>query len=269
MNNNPIGIFDSGVGGLSVLKQVVKKLPHESIVYFGDTARCPYGTKPMETVYEYSKQICNYLIKEHNVKAIVIACNTATIASIDKLKKEFTIPIIGVPDFGALDAHSCTVNHEIGLLATDGTIKSGYYQKKLMNLDDVHHVIGQGCPNLVLDVESNDFDSEKVVQHIKEYTKEMVDAGVDTIILGCTHFPFVKDTIAKNIPEGITIVDPANKTVDYIQMYLMENDLFAKASNVATIDLYSSSDHNETMKALAKSILNEDKEVTKVDIDNY
>ncbi|WP_423364529.1 glutamate racemase [Mycoplasma sp. P36-A1] len=269
MNNSPIGIFDSGVGGLSVLKKVVKVLPNESIVYFADTARCPYGPKTLDTIYNYSKQICNFLISQHKVKAIIIACNTATIASIDRLKLDFDIPIIGVPDYGAQDANEQTINKKIGLLATDATVNSNYYQNKLKGYDQENIIIGQGCPEFVLDVESNNFAGDTVEKHVKEYTEEMVKEGVDTIILGCTHFPFLKDTINKVLNNSVKIIDPADSTVNYVASYLKEHNLLASDNNKASIELFSSSDHNETLISLIKGILNEDKTVTQIDIDTY
>jgi len=268
MAKRSIGIFDSGVGGLSVLQEVVKVLPNEDLVYFADSARCPYGTKSMDTVYEYSKQICHFLLKEHNVKKIIIACNTATIASVVRLKDDFDIPIIGVPDFGVEQALEDTKNNKVGLLATDATVKSAYYQNNLIKANPNIQVVAQGCPNFVLDVEAGKFNGEEVQSHIKEYTDGMVKAGVDTIILGCTHFPFLDQAIKEVVGPDIKIVDPANKTVAFLQKYLDENDL-VNSKHPRSIKFYSSAKDNSTLKLLVKGILNEDVEVETIDIDKY
>ena len=267
MENNKIGVFDSGVGGLSVLKEIVKVLPNESLVYFADSARCPYGTKDTETIYQFSKQICEFLVKEHNVKKIIIACNTATIASVDRLKEDFDIPVIGVPDFGVQHAYEVTKNKKIGLLATDSTVRSQYYQDNLKRLDPTIEVYGQGCPDFVLDVEAGKFDGPEVEGHVTNYTKGMLGAGVDTIILGCTHFPFLSKTISKVVGSNINLVDPADKTVQYLKEYLNDKDLTNK--NEATYEFYSSATNNDTLKLLVKEILNKDVEVETIDIDRY
>jgi len=268
MSTRAIGIFDSGVGGLSVLQEVVKVLSDEDIVYFADSARCPYGTKSMDTIYNYSKQICHFLIKEHNVKKIIIACNTATIASIERLKHDFEIPIIGVPDFGVAQALEDTKNHKIGLLATDATVKSHYYQDNLKKANPNIEVYACGCPDFVLDVEAGKFDGPEVATHVQAYTKEMVANGVDTIILGCTHFPFLKEAIEKEIPSNIEVVDPANKTVAYLKHRLHERNLVNQPHDV-NIQFFSSATNNDTLKLLAKRILNKNVNVETIDIEKY
>lgn len=269
MNSVTIGVFDSGVGGLSILRELMNRLSSGEIIYFGDTARFPYGEKTTEEIYHYSKQICNFFIKEYNTKVIIIACNTATIASIERLKKEFAIPIIGIPDFGVLSGNEITKNRKIGVLATKSTVKSGYYKNKLRALDSRNEVYEKACSQLVIDVENGNFDGAEVIQHIKEDTKELLDYGIDTLILGCTHFPFLLKSLQEVIPNRVIIVDPAYKTAEYIGEYLEENKLLDVNDKRKTVELCSSALNNETMISLAKTIFNEDKKVTTIEIDKY
>jgi glutamate racemase len=198
---------------------------------------------------------------------IIIACNTATIASIEQLQKDFSTPIIGVPDFGIQQAASETKDNKVGLLATQATVNSNYYQKGLQKLNEKIEVTACACPNFVLDVEKGDFNSEETINHIKEYTKDMLANDDDTIILGCTHFPFLKDSIQKVVGDDIHIIDPAYGTVEYVKSYLSKHNLLNE--NNASHKFFSSSDDNATLVELAQLITGSKVDVTKINIEQY
>ena len=206
----PIGIFDSGVGGLTVFSEVEKALPREEIVYFGDTARVPYGTKSKETVTKFSVENVEFLMK-HNVKLVLVACNTASSLSLDFLKRCFRVPIIGVIEPGARNAVSATRNNKIGVLGTSATIISGAYEKAVKDINRRIAVYSQSCPLFVPLVEEG-WAGRKVTYEVASiYLKELKGKGVDTLILGCTHYPLLKDVIKKFMGSRVSLVDSARE----------------------------------------------------------
>ena len=233
MNENPIGIFDSGIGGLTVLKEIIERLPSEDTVYLGDSARVPYGTKSSDTVIRYSLEIADYLIREHNVKLIVIACNTASAYALEALSKHLTIPVIGVIEPGSRMALRETRDYNIGVIGTEGTIKSGAYARAIEALDKDAKITSTACPLLVPIAEEGLEDTDIARLAIKGYLGEMLAAKqVDTLLLGCTHYPILKDTIAEVVGKDIVLVDSAKATSIGVYDILLEMGLMNTSEEV-------------------------------------
>lgn len=218
----PIGVFDSGVGGLTVVREIINNLPKENIVYFGDTARVPYGNKSKEAILRYSRQIVRFL-KTKNVKAIVIACNTASALALDELEAEIDIPIIGVVKPGAYAAINTTKNNRIGVIATQSTVQSRIYQELIQKDDPGAEVFAKSCPLFVPLVEEGWTNDSITLEVAKRYLKELQDKDIDTLILGCTHYPLLSDLIAGYLGDKIKLVNPAYETSRSLKRLL--NDL--------------------------------------------
>ena len=209
-DHRPIGIFDSGVGGLTVLSEVEKILPKEEIIYFGDTARVPYGTKSKETVTKFSVENVEFLMK-HNVKLVLVACNTASSLSLEFLKRCFRVPIIGVIGPGARNAVNVTRNSRIGVIGTNATISSGAYEKAIRKISSRISVYSQKCP-LFVPLAEEGWTSGKVTADVASiYLKPLKEKKVDTLILGCTHYPLLKDAIRKTMGGSVHLVDSARE----------------------------------------------------------
>ena len=224
--NAPIGVFDSGVGGLTVVREIMRQIPNEKIIYFGDTARVPYGSKSKETVTRYSRQIIRFL-ESQEVKAIVIACNTASAYALPELEKEVGIPIIGVVKPGAKVASETTKNGKIGVIATEGTISSGIYSAYIKEIKKDAKVIGKACPLFVPLVEEGLWEDpvtdEIARRYLTEFTQQ--DKDIDTLILGCTHYPLIRSTLGRIAGENVTLVNPAYETARELKELLAEKDL--------------------------------------------
>lgn len=270
----PIGVFDSGVGGLTVAREIIRQIPNERIVYFGDTARVPYGSKSKETIIRYSRQIIRFLLTE-NVKAIVIACNTASAFAIDTVQKEFDIPIIGVVKPGAKVAASTTMNGRIGLIGTEGTINSGVYTDLLKQLRPEAHVIGKSCPLFAPLVEEGMWHDTITDQVAERYLECLKDQDIDTLIMGCTHYPLLRSTIRRIMGDSVNLVNPAYETAIELKRVLEQYDL----ANVCEVDVpdvpsrmyrFYVSDAADKFKAFANSILPVDIAMTKqINIEEY
>ena len=212
MDKRPIGIFDSGVGGLTVVKEVIRELPFEETVYFGDTARVPYGSKSKETVTKFSSQIIRFL-KSKNVKAVIIACNTVSSNSFEELREEFpNLPIIEVVGPGAESCIKATKNNIVGVIGTEATIKSGAYEKRIKALDPKIKVYSKACPLFVPLAEEGWTNNEVAKQTANIYLKELIETGMDCILLGCTHYPLLKACIGETVGKEVKIIDPAAAT---------------------------------------------------------
>ena len=228
----PIGVFDSGVGGLTVVREIMRNLPNEEIVYFGDTARVPYGSKSKETVTRYSRQIVRFL-QSKEVKAIVVACNTASAYALETIKKELDIPIIGVVEPGARVACETTVNDRIGVIGTEATVHSGIYTSFIRRQKPDVQVVSKACPLFVPLVEAGYVDHSSADKQqitklvIAQYLTEMREAGVDTLILGCTHYPLLKTMIGEFMGREVTLVDPAKTAAHHLERLLSERGLRA------------------------------------------
>ena len=212
MNSSaPIGVFDSGVGGLTVVREIMRQIPNERIVYFGDTARVPYGSKSKETVTRYSRQIIRFL-KTQDVKAIVIACNTASAYALDEIEQEMDIPTIGVVKPGARVALDATRNGKIGVIGTEATINSQIYERYIKEHDTNAEVIGKACPLFVPLVEEGLLNDPVTDEIAMRYLSGLIDSGIDTLVLGCTHYPLIRETVGRLMGEGVTLVNPAYET---------------------------------------------------------
>ncbi len=239
--NAPIGVFDSGAGGLTVVRQIRKLLPNESVLYFGDTGRVPYGPRPQSQVRDFSVEISEFL-KERGAKAIIIACNTATAAALEVVEASFPGPVIGVIRPGAKAALDVAGSDgKAGLIATQGTVTSGVYDKELANLGLKAAPVKQACPDFVTLVEGGMTDEAAIEDATKRYTKAFQDSPVDVLILGCTHFPLLADHIQKELP-GVTLVDPAIQTVAAIKAKLEEKGLVAQQDSQPEYKFFCSGD---------------------------
>lgn len=206
-----IGIFDSGVGGLTVLKELVRALPQEDTIYFGDTARFPYGTKSPETVIRYSLEIASFLVKRE-IKLLVVACNTASAVSLEALQKVLSVPIVGVIEPGARRAVSATRSGKVGVIGTEGTIRSSAYARAIKRLNPEVEVITRACPLFVPLAEEGWVDNEVARLTARTYLHGLREEGVDTLVLGCTHYPILKGIIAEAMGNGVVLVDSAEET---------------------------------------------------------
>lgn len=220
----PVGVFDSGIGGLTVAREIMRNLPAEKIVYFGDTARVPYGSKSRETIIGYSRQIIRFL-KEQKVKAIVVACNTASAFALEAVQEEFDIPILGVIEAGAKVAAQVTRNKRVGIIGTEGTVGSGIHAEVLKKIDPEITVIGKPCPLFVPLVEEGWTHDPVTVEVASRYLRELQEKDIDTLILGCTHYPLLRSTIGQIMGEGVTLVNPAYETALELGRLLKEQDM--------------------------------------------
>lgn len=255
-HNSPIGVFDSGVGGLTVAREIMRQLPNERIVYFGDTARVPYGSKSKETVTRYSRQIVRFL-ETQQVKAIVVACNTASAYAMEELEKEVDLPMIGVVKPGARTALTTTTNKKIGVVATEATISSGIYSRYIEEHDSSVSVIGKACPLFVPLVEEGLWEDPVTDEIARRYLTELIDSGIDTLILGCTHYPMLRSTVGKIMGEGVTLVNPAYETARELKALLAERGLESEHRPGLGTELYRFfvSDGAEKFQRFANSIL--------------
>ncbi len=211
MDNRPIGIFDSGVGGLTVAAEIMEKLPNENLIYFGDSARFPYGTKTPEQLIQYSFEIVKYLTSQ-DVKLVVIACNSASSAALEKAQEEFDIPIVGVVEPGARAAVLASVNRHIGVIGTDATIKSDSYKKAIHLFDAGSKVYSAACPSFASFVENGRIDGDHIDEIAEKYLKPLKHEEVDTLILGCTHYPLLSKNIQKAMGEDVQLINSAEET---------------------------------------------------------
>lgn len=252
-NNAPVGVFDSGVGGLTVVREIMRQLPDENLVYFGDTARVPYGSKSTDTIIRYSRQIINFL-RTKQVKAIVIACNTASALALDIVQKEVDIPVIGVVIPGARAAVRETRNKKIGVAGTEATIRSNMYTRLMQKEDTEVEVVGKACPLFVPLVEEG-FAKHRITQEVIDiYLHDMRESEIDTLILGCTHYPLLRSSVREYMGEGIHIVNPAYETAMDLKQLLQETDMENPGKKAAHYEFYSS-DAPVKFKNFANAIL--------------
>lgn len=226
MDSRPIGVFDSGIGGLTVVKEIMETLKNESLVYFGDTARVPYGSKSKQTVIKYAFQNTRFLLSQ-GVKAVVIACNTASATSLEEVKAYFDVPVFGVIEPGAIAAVNTSSNKKVGIIGTERTILSEAYQKAIRALDPNIEIKSTPCPLFVPLVEEGWADTEVAYMVAKEYLKPLKESGVDTLVLGCTHYPLLIDTISK-VMGDVKLVNPARETALMVKEKLDELNLSYK-----------------------------------------
>ena len=269
--NAPIGVFDSGVGGLTVAREIMRQIPNERIVYFGDTARVPYGSKSKDNIIKFSRQIIRFLQTE-NVKAIVIACNTASALALDEMQQEFDLPILGVVKPGAKVAVETTANKRIGLIGTEANIRSGVYTRYIKSPDDEAKVFEKACPLFVPLVEEGWLHDDITLQVASRYLEELKEKDIDTLIMGCTHYPLIRSTIRKVMGDKVNLVNPAYETAIELKNLLERDNLANKCDVDSPSSMYRFyvSDAEEKFKLFANSILPFDITMTKqINIENY
>lgn len=233
-NSQPIGVFDSGIGGLTVVKALRDLLPNENIFYLGDTARVPYGNKSAETVERYSLELAGMLMRE-NAKLIVVACNTVSSVAIPKLRTNVTVPVIGVIEPGAQAAIAMTRNRHVGVIGTRATVRSGAYENALRALNVHVRVSSQACPLLVPLIEEGMLDDKLTDQAIARYLDPMIAGGIDTLVLGCTHYPLLSPAIARSLGEKIQLVDSARNCATAVRNLLDRQSLRAPSERTGEL----------------------------------
>ena len=227
MDARPIGVFDSGMGGLTVLHECLVTMPHEDFVYLGDAARLPYGPRPLAEIRRFSREIAQFLARE-DVKLILVACNAATSAALPELQEELDVPVVGVITPEAHAAVQATRNRRIGLLATQATVAAGRYEQLIRTLDAGARVWSIACPKLVPLIEGDDPFGVETADAVREYAAPLKEAGVDTVVLGCTHYPLIRPILQRVFGRGVTLVFSAEETASEVAETLrrkgIEND---------------------------------------------
>ncbi|MBR1866660.1 MAG: glutamate racemase [Lachnospiraceae bacterium] len=265
---NPIGLFDSGVGGLTVAREIMRQLPNEDLVYFGDTARVPYGSKSKNTVLKYSRQIVRFL-RTKEVKAVVIACNTASALALDEIAAEIDIPVIGVVKPGAKMAVETTRTGNVGIIGTESTIKSGIYNDYIRELNPHVTVVSKACPLFVPLVEEGLLEDRVTEDIVARYLQEMKEYKVDSLVLGCTHYPLIRNTIKRFMGEDVRLVNPAFETAKSLKELLTEQNILNENRHRPEYEYYVS-DGVDKFISFADSVLPLHVLDTKViDIESY
>lgn len=274
MDNAPIGIFDSGFGGLTVARAIRALLPQESLVYLGDTARCPYGPRPLGQVQGFVRQVCTWLTT-HKVKLIVIACNTATAAGLAMAQREFNVPVIGVAEPGARAAARCTRNRRVGVIATQGTVDSCAYSDAIRARDAGVTVFSAACPQFVDIVEEglrrSDSPIEKMVADASDvylrpafasiarsYLDPLKRVGIDTLVLGCTHFPIIAPLIQQAVGVDVRLVSSAEETAKDVARTLEYRDQLNDGSAPAQLSMHTTGNDLADFQNLAQRVLGVD-----------
>jgi glutamate racemase len=224
MDSRPIGMFDSGFGGLSVARALIDLVPHEELVYVGDTGRYPYGPRDLDEVRSFAVQIARWLVDEIDVKLIVVACNTASAAALDVLRAKLSVPVVGVIDPGVRAVAKATRNRRVGVVGTVGTIRSGAYQRAIGALPVPLELVPASCPGFVEFVERGETRSDQVSVLAERLLAPVRDAGVDALLLGCTHYPFLARTIADVMGRDVVLVSSADETAFEVRAILAPSD---------------------------------------------
>ncbi len=237
-DTRPIGVFDSGVGGLTVVRSLVQQLPGENFIYFGDTAHIPYGNKSRDELFQYARAIIAFLL-EHDVKAIVVACGTHSSITLPEMESTCPVPLLGVVKSGARSAIRASQNGKIGIIATQASINSGSYGKNIQENSINSQVFPMACPGFVPLVESGQLDGPEVEAAVKQYVLPLMDEGIDTLVMGCTHYPFLEAIIKHYVGAEVTLVDPAMETIEELSMILMDKQI-ANQQSTGTGEFYVS-----------------------------
>lgn len=242
MDDRPIGMFDSGFGGLTVARALIDLLPAEDLVYFGDTARYPYGPRPLDEVREFALQITRLLIERHEVKMVVVACNTAAAAALELLRFEFDVPVVSVIEPGVRSLVRATRSGKVGVIGTVGTIGSGAYQRAVRSTRAEVELSCAACPGFVEFVERGETDTEQVHVLAERLLAPLVHAEVDTLLLGCTHYPFLARTIGDVMGRDVVLVDSADETAFEVRSILAETGLGRRSAAKGAHRFVSSGD---------------------------
>ncbi len=266
VKRSPIGVFDSGIGGLTVVKRLSSTLPNESIIYFGDTARVPYGSKSNSTVIEYSIQDTKFLLQK-NIKALVVACNTASSIAIPDLKKMFDIPIIGMIEPGSRMALKKSQSKKIGVIGTRATVSNLAYSKEIKKINSSAQVIEKPCPLFVPLAEEGWINHKATYEVAEEYLKELREEKIDTLVLGCTHYPILSEVIRKVIGSKVTLIDSGIASSEVIKSELEKLDLLSDSKKTGVQEYYVS-DIPAKFKEVAELFLGKEIDhVHKVDLE--
>jgi glutamate racemase len=255
IKKKPIGVFDSGIGGLTVVKRFLSSLPNENIIYFGDTARVPYGSKSNSTVIEYSLQDAGFLISK-KVKAIVVACNTASSVAIEEIRKTYSVPVIGMIGPGSKSALRETKNKRVGVIGTRATISNSAYAKRLMAYDSSVEVFEKACPLFVPLAEEGWMNHAATYKIAEEYLAELKEKEIDTLVLGCTHYPILSEVIQKVIGSEVKLIDSGVASVEIAKEVLIENNLLSDSKVKGKSEFYVS-DIPSKFKEIAELFLGE------------
>lgn len=267
MNNNPIGIFDSGIGGLTVVKEIVKLLPNESIIYLGDTARVPYGSRGKETITEFALQLTKFLLKK-DVKFLVVACNTISAICLDKIQNISPVPVIGVIKPASKKIVETTKTRRVGVIGTRATINSNVYEKEIHAINPEIIVTSIACP-LFVPIAEEGLGSSKIAKLTAQYYLNDLK-NIDTLHLGCTHYPVLRNVIRETVGEGVTIIDSASSTAEELKKVLAENKLLTDKSFKAS-QTYYVTDAPEHVIPIVNLFLGKDIKniIHKIDLSNY
>ena len=252
----PIGVFDSGVGGLTVAREIMRQIPNEKIVYFGDTARVPYGSKSKDTIIRFSRQIVHFL-KTKGVKAVVVACNTASALALETLQPEMDIPVIGVVLPGAKVAAETTKNGKIGVIATESTIESHLYNRVIQAHNPQAEVFGKACPLFCPLVEEGWLKDPVTVGVANRYLEPLLATGIDTLVMGCTHYPLLRSTLREIMGDKVNLVNPAYETALELKALLEEKGLANDSQDIPAKGKYQFyvSDAANKFRRFANTIL--------------
>ena len=266
-----IGVFDSGIGGLTVLRQLRRAFPQLDMVYLGDTARVPYGGRSVETITHYAEDDVRFLLRK-DVEAIVIACGTVSSNSLDALREKFDMPIYGVIESAARLAASMTKTRSVGVIGTQATVKSGAYEAHIRAIDPGVHVVSRACPLFVPLVEEGWFSPEDAVVKgtVSRYLEPIKAAGVDTLILGCTHYPVLEDAVRRFMGESVTLINPGVAVAQAVKKYLEKADSANEGQNIGTHRFFVT-DKPGSFKKTASVLLGEeidDRKVEQVDLNS-
>ena len=264
-----IGIFDSGLGGLTAVKELMHLLPDEPIVYFGDTGRVPYGTKSNDAIIKYAKSDIRFL-NTFDLKLVIIACGTVSTIAIDHLKGMLSVPIFGVVSAAAKAAAKATKNHKVGIIGTNGSIRSGAYARLIAEENPDIETVSVACPLFVPLVETGHTTGDIARLAAEEYLESIKAKGVDTLVLGCTHYPLLKETISSVMGNDVTLIDPGRVTAGFVKEYLTAENLLCKTS-VPDQHRFYVSDCPEDFMELGSAFLNRPIPggVEKIDIEKF
>lgn len=268
MIRKSVGVFDSGIGGLTVAKEIMNILPNEDIIYFGDTARVPYGNKSKETIIKFSLQISRFL-ETKDVKAIVIACNTASAFALESIKNNFNIPIIGVISPGARAAVKSTKNKKIGIIGTEGTVSSGAYSKKINTIQEGFEIFSTPCP-LFVPVAEEGWGEKKVSYMIaEEYLEDMKTIGVDTLVMGCTHYPLLNKVVQDVMGKEVVLINPAKETALELKDTLINLGIENKEDIIGSHKYYVSDNSEKFIKVGERFLNRKIEDILEIDIEKY
>ncbi|KRM14281.1 glutamate racemase [Companilactobacillus nantensis] len=262
-DQRPIGVLDSGLGGLTVVKEVIRQLPNENVIFIGDEARMPYGVKTHEQIISYTREMVQYLISK-NVKLIIYGCNTATANALTELQTEFTVPMIGVIKPGSQDAVKITKTGKVGIIGTESTVNSQSYNKTIAEINPEIKVLGIAAQKFVAFVEADETNTQAAQDSIKTTLAPFKDSDYDTLILGCTHFPMLKTQINNYLP-NMTLIDPAVSTVGIAKKYLSDNNLLTN-QKTRSLKLYATGSIDEFSKLAKRWLQTEIDEISLVNI---